>query len=896
MFQKRFFFIVFSTLLLLNTVLVSFAGGDDVVVDASNLNVGWKLQSSAKLSLSAKALSSMSLDMSDWYSVSLPTTVLGALVSKGVYPDPYFGMNMRSLPGGNDYGIGDNFSNSSMSSNNPFNRPWIFRKEFDFDTSPDQKVFLNFDGINYRANIWLNGTQITNSDDTQGTFRSFRFDVSQSIKNKNILVVEVSPPQKNDLGTTWVDWSPFPPDKNLGLLKPISLFVSGALNIETDQVKSFVDPASDKAQLLIRTVVTNSSTQSTTGLLKAAFNGTEISQSVALGPRQTKTFYFFPKDYQELTLSHPELWWPRKMGEQPLHQMIVSVISADGQISDSQKIRFGIRQVDSEITSNGARIFRVNGKPIMVRGGGWSNDLLMRVDLDRMRKEFDYITDLNLNTIRLEGQVMPQEFFDLADEKGILVIAGFPCCNQWQNWGDWRPHHYEVARESLRSQLRALQNHPSVLAFLYGSDHPPILPAERNYLKIISEEWWDNPLLTLGNNPNHRVSGNPTLPSASSRDGVKTGLKMSGPYQYVPPSYWFVDKNHGGGFGFNTETSVGPAPPPLESIKKFIPQEFLWPTNQVWSYHAGGGVFENMSIFDKGLALRYGLPRGLEEYLLKSQVMAYDGHRAMFEAYEKNKYHSATGVVQWMLNNGWPSLIWHLYDYFLQPGGAYFGAKKANEDIHPLYALDDRGIYVVNNLYKAVRGYTLRASVFDFNLKSLFSKETQVDLAEDSTQFMFNLPAGFHAITKTYFVKLDLLGMDKELVSTNFYWLSTKKEVMDWGRSDFSGTPVKEDADLTLLNQLPSATLSARSQTLNSQDGDFLDVTVENTGSSLAFFVTLQALDASGNEILPVLWSDNDISLLPGEKRGLRLKGVSPEAVSSIKISGWNVRPFELRP
>ena len=153
---------------------------------------------------------------------------------------------------------------------------------------------------------------------------------------------------------------------------------------------------------------------------------------------------------------------------------------------------------------------------------------------------------------------------------------------------------------------------------------------------------------------------------------------MSGPYEYVAPSYWLEDTTRdpsaqkcnaggcGGAYGFNTETSMGPAVPPIESIRAMVGKDHLWPMDDTWDYHAGGGAFKDIHVFTDAVNTRFGPATSAEDYAVKAQLQTYEGVRAMYEAYSRNKY-TSTGVIQWMLNNPWPSLVWHLYDYYMQP-------------------------------------------------------------------------------------------------------------------------------------------------------------------------------------------------------------------------------------
>jgi exo-1,4-beta-D-glucosaminidase len=378
---------------------------------------------------------------------------------------------------------------------------------------------------------------------------------------------------------------------------------------------------------------------------------------------------------------------------------------------------------------------------------------------------------------------------------------------------------------------------------------------------------------------------------------------MSGPYEYVAPSYWETDPHlHadkkscneggcGGAYGFNTETSMGPAVPPIESVERMVPKDHLWPVDAYWNFHAGGGAFKTMRVFTDALNTRYGKAGSAEDFSYKSQLMTYEGVRAMYEAYSRNKY-TSTGVIQWMLNNAWPSMIWHLYDYYLRPAGGYFGAKKALQPLDPVYGYDDHSVWLVSSQYTDAKGLKLGARVFNLDGTQKFAKDTALDAAADSTTKVFELPQ-IEGLSTAYFLDLRVTDGSGKLVGSNFYWLSTKPETLDWAKSNWYTTPTKSYADYTSLAQLPKVKLNVSSRSETQGEDAVTRVTVENPSKTLAFFVRLK-LDKGkgGEEILPVVWQDNYISLLPGEKREITstyrasaLGTAKPE----IEISGWNV-------
>jgi len=335
----------------------------------------------------------------------------------------------------------------------------------------------------------------------------------------------------------------------------------------------------------------------------------------------------------------------------------------------------------------------------------------------------------------------------------------------------------------------------------------------------------------------------------------------------VAPNYWLMDPGkYGGAWGFNTETSPGPAIPVLASLEEMLPKGHLWPIDEFWNFHAGGGGYRNVNIFTKALEERYGKAKGLEDYVRKSQMMTYEGERAMFEAFGRNKYGS-TGVIQWMANNAWPSIIWHLYDWYLRPGGGYFGTKKACEPLHVQYSYDDRSVVVVNSWYKAFPGHKVTAKVFNLDSAPKFDKGERVNIAADSSTRVFTIPE-IDGLSTTYFLKLQLQDARGAVVSDNFYWLSTKPDVSNWQAGNGRYTPISSFADLTALEALPKVPLKLSSRAEVKGQDEVEHVTVENPTKQLAFFVHMRVM-AGGKEVAPVIWEDNYVTLMPGEKRDI---------------------------
>ena len=857
------------------------------------LHEGWTLQTSAKVEAKGEVISTTQFSPKGWHEVTVPTTVVAALVKDKTLPEPFSGMNLRNYPGMN-YPVGANFSNIAMAPDSPYAVSWWYRKQFAVPAAYKGKtIWLKFNGINYRANIWLNGKQIAKSDDVAGAWRTYEFNITGAAKPgaENVLAVQAFSPTEHDLAITFVDWNPAPPDKNMGLWRDVYLTTSGPVALRYPTVVSKLNPpANDMAQLTVTAQVKNGTDQSVKGKLKGSIENVIFEQDVELGPNETKDVTFTPDKYSQLVFSDARLWWPVQMGKPNLYPLTMQ-FEVGGALSDQSHTEFGIREITSEVNSVGGRAFHINGKNILIRGGGWTPDMMLRETSQRLHDEFRYVEDMGLNTIRLEGKLETQEFFDLADRHGILIMAGWCCCDFWERWPKWKPEDFEIAKQSLRDQIYRLRMHPSLVMWLNGSDNPPPPDVEQMYLAIEKDLLWPNPTVSSATGKKTSVTGD-------------SGMKMSGPYEYVAPNYWEVDTPEGqpgrrlcnpggcgGGYGFNSETSMGPAVPPIESIKTMVGKDHLWPIDDVWNFHAGGGEFKTINVFSEALANRYGKSDNVEDFAIKSQMQTYEGVRAMYEAYSRNKYQS-TGVIQWMLNNAWPSMIWHLYDYYMRPGGGYFGAKRAMEALHPIYGYDDHSIWLVSSQYEEAKGLTLTTKIYNLDASEKFTQDNHLDAGADSTAKIFTLP-DVSGLSPTYFLLLQLKDSSGKLIGSNFYWLSTKPETLDWAKTTWWMTPTSSYADFTAMSQLPKVKVSVTDRTERKGEEAMTRVTVTNPSKSLAFFVRLKVTKgAKGEEILPVLWSDNYISLLPGEKRELTATYRTNElgaAKPVVEVSGWNV-------
>jgi len=580
------------------------------------LKDGWAVRSSADLQAGGEEISRPGAGLSGWYPTRVPTTVLSALVKNKIYQDIYFADNLAKI------------------ATDPFKVAWWFRTEFACPpVSGRARVEIEFDGINYLADVWLNGRKLADTTQMFGAFRQFRFDVTEAIRTDgpNALAVEIYPPGPGALTMGFVDWNPKPPDADMGIWRPVRVRRCGDLAVRFPFVRTHLDLETLKeAKLTVSAEVENKAGEARQGTVEGRIGGILFSRPVDLAAHETKRVEFAPADYPQLVIRDPRIWWTHDLGTPELYDLEIEVKKGD-LVSDAISTRFGIREVSDAVDAEGRRGFILNGRKLLIRGGGWTDDMLLDNPYDRVKAQVEYARHMNLNALRVEGfWGTGPEFYNLCDETGILVLAGWSCQWEWEN-GFGKPtdevyggilsaEDIDTAAHSWRDQVRWLRNHPSILAWAIASDLVPKPEAEKAYRAILVEDDPTRPVLNSTGTKVSPVSG-------------KSGVKMNGPYDYVPPVYWFINKSEGGAFGFNTETGPGPQVPPLESLRKMLPADKLWPINDLWFFHCCRNEFKNLDRYNEALEKRLGPALDLADYLRKAQFLNYEGMRAMFEAF-----------------------------------------------------------------------------------------------------------------------------------------------------------------------------------------------------------------------------------------------------------------------
>ena len=874
-------FIPFPLLVL---AFLLYSCGKPARVEEKLLTDNWSIISSKKTTLDGAALTSSSdFDQSQWIKTKVPTTVMGALTEAGVIKDPFFGKNLENIP------------------KTDFQVPWWFRTTFDLEgfDSGSEVVRLQLDGINYRANIWLNGSKIANQDSIYGAFRQFDLNISKYAKAKgNLLAIEIIPPRPRDFYMGFVDWAPTPPDNYMGIFREVHIKRTGLLSMD----KIFVAPDVDlktlkSATLAVTAEVTNYSNTKKQVEISGKIENISFKSDFLLNPGETRPVKF------DLKVENPRLWWPNGLGMAEMYDLKMEL--EDGfKLVDRQSTRFGIRKIETYLTKDTVRGYKVNGREVLIKSGGWVDDLFLRYMPEKDAAQIRMVKEMNMNSIRFEGVWgNNHHIFDLCDENGILMMVGWSC--QWE-WPDYlglemkvnpedanlsiaaglelngvklKPHEEDLLALYLRDQVLWLRNHPSILTWATGSDAYPTTGHEAKYNEVMKRVDPTRPLLISSGNFKSEISG-------------PSGMKMNGPYEYVPPIYWYEDKQFGGAFGFNSETGPGPQIPPIWCIKQMMPEEKLWPPmNDNWDWHSGRKDFNSVTVYLNALNKRYGEPKDLEELALKAQLMNYESIRPMFEAFVVNKP-VTTGVVQWMLNSPWPEFYWQLYDYSLMPTGALYGTKKACAPLNLIYNYFDKKVYVSNDAIGQLENYEAVISLYNLKSEKTFEKSVKVSTPENKAELISELP-DLTGDREVYFLDLKLKSPAGEVVADNFYWLAKETDQLAWDKTMWFYTPQKAYADFTKINGMTRVKPEVTKVETNEGDEGTITLTMKNPAKAISFFTELVLeKKAAKAPVLPQFLSDNYVSLLPGETKTIVIKYHLKDLTGDqpvVKIQGINL-------
>jgi exo-1,4-beta-D-glucosaminidase len=914
--------------------------------DISNLGSGgWAVQSSAVATQSGAQISTPGFNTSTWLPVTnddagAPGTEIEALAQNGKCPGDtalqpvnqgtsspnsvFFSNNMQLC-----YGSMTKIGPDTVSQ---FSVPWWWRTDFTPNLQAGQAATLVVNGVVGSANAWVNGTEVATSATVTGAYTRFTFNLTNLVAGTNSLAIEVNPNDPTSMFTLDnVDWTQIPPDNNTGIQFPVQLQVDGALAVGNSHVNQSDAANLSSAALTVKTDVSNNTTTAQTAMVTATItppnNGTPITvnQSVTVPASTTQTVSFTPSSFPSLTISSPQVWWPYQLGAQPLYTLGVSVAQGTTQYNSTSET-FGIRTATSSLVGSnaiepsGARAFKINGVPIVIRGGGYDPNLFLHYSAADTAKQIALMKNMGLNTIRLEGHIMPSDWFQQMDAAGILVNGGFQCCDAWEVSGTLTQAQLNVLQNSAQAIGTNLRNHPSVFSFQWSDNQPSSQQESVSITGFTAADFYPQ---------------TPLIASAEYKSTATLGPsgQKEGPYDWVPPNYWYdtthlgsdsTVTNAGGAWGYDSEESAGDTIPTLDSLNRFMSasdESNLWQNTKFNQFHLNyeprcksGYAFGTLCHFDNALSSRYGAWSSLAQYVQEAQAQDYENTRAQFEAFiahANNTPLPSTGTIYWQMNKGWPSMLWTLYNNDGDQAGSYFGAQEANRSLHAIYALDN-GTVTLDNLSNTTQaGLSVEAKVYNL-AGTVLDDKTASNLTLASQQVLTGVltPTVPASPVQTYFVELQL-RQNGTLVDRNVYWLSTQPDAVNWNKT--LGQPqgtLTQYANLTGLQTLPQSSVSATASTVNQAGPDGADrattVTITNTSSSTVGFLlradvrrgTAGGQELSGdNELQSSLWQNNDITLFPGESQTLTVTWNSADlqgATAVVSVSGWNVPKIDI--
>jgi hypothetical protein len=881
------------------------------------------LQSSEIVKAPGDSLSLAGYPLNDyWFPVTVPSTVLTGLVANHVYPDPYQGMNNMLIPDASDsFNHEWHLEQYSHLPNvpNPWKKPYWYRTVFSVPSTDKGKHFeLIFKGINYRAEVWLNGRRFADSSQMVGMFAEYHLDVSAGIVagGPNALAVEIYPldypglpahPQLNALGDFYLnggptgdigknvtmlcsvgwDWIPEVRDRNMGIWQPIYLRTSGQVVISQPHVITDLPalPDTGLARVSLKLHLTNYATAAQNGKLSVSispetFMGPSIhfDRDISLEAGGSRDVSLSPDDVAALELHHPRLWWPNGYGNPDLYRVRLQYKDGSG-ISDDTSFLIGIRSVGSRtVEVNGwlRRDFYVNGKRVHLVGGAWVPDMLLNRDSVRYDYELHLCRNANVNLVRIWGGGIGEtdDFYTIADRYGLLVWQDFWITGDTQ--GEFKgsadyPLQGGVFVRNMISTILRIRNHPSLLVWTGGNEgHArlelynamrdsvasmdgtrPFIPSSSGFAKQ-SKDW-------KGSWPDNKASG----------------VYSGGSYWYQDPATYYKLVDAGKDWVFKDETGL-PSQPPYNSLIKIIPNlvpdsTLPFPLNNSWGYHDACEGAARYSKYYGAMKDHFGAPVSVRDFSEKMQLLNADGYRGIFEA-AGHRLNQTGGVMLWKLNAAFPSVVWQIYDWYLEPNAGYYFMQRACEPVHVQLNLDDSLVAVVNRTYRPRKGLSVSASVLGLDGSVLYEKSAPVSL--DTTDVREILPLGsvLAAAKGVSFVVLELKDAEGKRLSHNVYWMAPAN-------------------DFTSLRSMPSAHVESTVLRVEKTAKEYrYTLRFKNTSRQLAFFLNPQVVQG-GAEIMPSFWSDNYFSLAAGGSTTVTVSIPMEKTTKgdlSLVLEGWN--------
>jgi exo-1,4-beta-D-glucosaminidase len=871
------------------------------------LSDNWQLKSSFLVKEDGKQISTVGYQPNNWYLTSVPSTILTTLVRNGVYPDPRNGLDCYLIPDASDeFNLTYDLAKFSYlpDKRNPWKDPYWYRTEFILPSvESDQHTWLNFNCINYRAEVWLNGMLVAGKDSLVGMFQRFRLDVAQYVNaGVNGLAVKIFPmdhpgtPQKqlevfgrprNYGGEIYRDVSQgmsigydcmmTVPDRNIGICQEVYIDWSGSVDIRNPFVITDLQlPDTSRAELAITAELTNAGIASVKGVLKGKIPGTdlEFSKVIELGPGETRLVSLESKAIME----NPHLWWPLNYGRQYLYDLILQFF-LDGKVSDEQVVQFGVRKITSVMHKLGTwhgRQIHVNGQKIYCRGGYIQPELMLDWSNNRIRKELNYYANENMNLIYFEDIPNPPDaFLDECDRLGVLFGNVFYASN-WVNEGNNYPDDFNLLETCTIDLLKRYRNHPSMIMYMAQNEFSPREQAYVMWRKHVKELDGTRFWIPSGFFPDSKTD----VPEWFKED-LPTGMNDAGgnkSYGWREPVSYFKWVREDGSWMFKIENGSASLPP-ISSLAKFIPdlgkqstKGAPFPITETWAHHGANSYYKQS---DEAIRRLHGEPESVADYCWKAHLITADQQRSQYEAVNHRLWDITSGFTQWKINSSYPDIQWQNFDYYFKPGVSHFYIKRACEPVHVQLNLIDGMVSIINTRLVAQSGIHVSARIFDLDSKLLWEKTGSVDVQANSYKEAFIVPEPSNA-SSVYFVKLEIKDYRDQLLSENFYWLRNKNT-----------------SDYKSLQDMEPVQLSVRSTMEYLADNVLFHVKLTNPTDRIAFFTQLALTKPDGNEVLPVMWDANYFTLLPGESREISAR-MAVEDVGTdklkLEIGGWNIQ------
>jgi beta-mannosidase len=827
---------------------------------ANVIQSGWMMQDIAKVTEAGETISSPAYSPNNWYVATVPGTVLTTLVNNKVYPEPLYGENNRPNI------IPESLCRTSYWYRTTCNIPSI---------TPGEHLWLNFEGINYIAEVWVNGRL---AGEVRGAFSRGIFDITSlvQVNGKATLAVLIKPPLNPGdpaeqtvsagvggnggvlaadgptfLASIGWDWMPAIRDRNMGIWQNVHLSKTGPVKIVDPLVTTDLPlPRTDEASIAIALTLQNLTDSPQEGILHCVIEKIAIDLPVKLKPNESQKILVSPETHPQLRMRNPRLWWPNGLGDPNLYSLNLR-FEIGKTASDTRDVTFGVREIEYQLPGSENLAIIVNGVPVMCKGGNWGMDEAMkRIPRSRLEDQIRLHKLANYNMIRnWVGQSTSEDFYDLCDRYGLMVWDEFfqPNPSDGPN-----PRDVALYLANVREKVLRYRNHPSIVLWCGRNEGNPPPEIDAGIRQIMQE------LESV------RVY------HPNSRDG--RGVRSGGPYAWRPPEQFY---NFNQNEAFKTELGAASIPT-LESIHAMMPEKDWEPMNDDWASHdlaRGNGRGDQ---YMTAIGNRFGTTLNLADFVRKAQLANYEAWRAMYEGRFAKMFNPSTGVLAWMSNPAQPSFMWQIYSHDLETMATFFAVKKACEPVHIQVNMNDWHIMVINHTPAEING--LKATIKIFNMDATLKAAAAMDVSAKTSGVTDLGPIAFpDDLSPVHFVKLELLNAKGQIISENFYWRPV------------AGQP----SNLQPLQLMPKVTLEASGIRRDTRDMCIIDVTIKNPTKSMALMTHLQLRNAANNQrVLPAIYSDNYLSLLPGEHRIIRIEARKSSLSGGeplIAIDGWNV-------